>query len=120
VVLYAALRLAPTPARSSRPPKRALRTALAVLTGQPELRATVGLATVAIAMSGFQIAAVYAVVTRGLGLPATFLGVLLSAQGGGSILGGLVAGRLIRRRGPLVIACAGATLFATGCLVRCL
>ncbi len=119
-VLYAALRLVRSPSTAPPPARRALRTALAVLGGRHELRATVGLATVAIAMSGFQIAAIYAFVTRELDLPATFLGVVLSAQGGGSILGGLVAGRLIRLRGPVTVSCAGATLFAAGCLIRCL
>jgi MFS family permease len=75
---------------------------------------------VSIAMSGFSTAAVYAIVTTELGLPTTFLGVLVSAQGAGSVVGGLIVGRLIARRGPVAVGVAGAVLFAVGCLARCL
>jgi MFS family permease len=52
-------------------------------------------------------------------LPATFLGVMGSAQGAGSIASGLVAGRLVTRAGPVPIAAAGTLLNAAGLLVRC-
>ncbi|MEO3747786.1 MFS transporter [Plantactinospora sp. B5E13] len=51
---------------------------------------------------------------------ATFLGVLTSAQGAGSILGGLVVGRLLRARGTLATGVVGALVFAAGAALRCL
>ncbi|WP_018789198.1 MFS transporter [Micromonospora sp. CNB394] len=84
------------------------------------LAITVTLAAVAIATSGFQTAATYAVVTGMLGLPATFIGVLGATQGAGSIAGGLVAGRLVTRHGPVAVGTAGAAIFALALLARCL
>ena len=78
------------------------------------------LAAVSIAMSGFTTAGIYAIVVTELRLPTTFLGVLASAQGAGSILGGLIVGRLIATRGPVAVGVAGTALFAVGCLARCL
>ncbi|MET0493175.1 MAG: MFS transporter, partial [Actinoplanes sp.] len=49
----------------------------------------------------------------------SFLGILLSAQGAGSILGGLVVGRVINRYGELIVGVAGAVVFAAGLLARC-
>jgi MFS family permease len=91
-----------------------------VLTGRRVLRVTITVAAVAIAVSGFATAAQYEVVTVGLGLSSTFLGVLLSAQGAGSVLGGLLVGRLIGRRGVTAVAVAGTVLCAVGLLARCL
>ena len=117
--LYAALHLTTEPGPITAP-ERGLRAGLSVLAGLRVLRVTVALAAVSITMSGFATAAQYEVVTAGLGLPATFLGVLLSAQGAGSILGGLIVGRLIAWRGATVVGMAGAALFAVGLLGRCL
>ncbi len=89
------------------PRPRSVRAGLAVLFGSPAMRLPVCLAAVAIGMSGFATAAGYAVVTELLGLPVTFLGVLVSAQGAGSVAGGLVVGRLIARYGPTAVAVAG-------------
>jgi MFS family permease len=87
---------------------------------QPAIRVPVLVASVSIAMSGFTTPAIYAVVTRRLGLPSTFIGVLTSVQGAGSIAGGLIAGRLIARFRPTLVAAVGAALFAVACLCRCL
>ncbi|MEH1163791.1 MFS transporter [Micromonospora sp. CPCC 205539] len=119
-VLYAAVRLNRTPPEQPTRQQRGLRAGLAVLSGQRATRVPVALAAAAIAMSGFSTAAVYAVVTTDLGLPTTFLGVLGSAQGAGSIAGGLIVGRLLTRRGPVGVGVAGTVLFAVGCLARCL
>ncbi|WP_433726588.1 MFS transporter [Actinoplanes sp. CA-051413] len=118
-VLYAALRLTAAPATSTKVPS-GLRAGLAVLAGHPLLRETVTLAAVSIAMSGFATAAQYEVVTVDLALPATFLGLLLSAQGAGSVVGGLIVGRLITRGGVTVVGVAGTALFAVGLAARCL
>jgi MFS family permease len=119
-VLYAALRLTSSPVGPTSRREHGLRAGLAVLLEERTLRVTVGLATVSIAMSGFQTAALYSIVTTQLGLPATFLGVLLSAQGAGSIAGGLIVGRLIARRGPITVGVAGSVMFAVSTLARCL
>ncbi|MEU8313313.1 MULTISPECIES: MFS transporter [unclassified Micromonospora] len=118
--LYGALRLtrtAPVP-----PPARpvGVRDGLAALLARRAVRVPVALAAVSIAMSGFTTAALYDVVVTDLALPATFLGALASAQGGGSLLAGLVVGRLVRRHGEITVGVAGAVLFAAGCLGRCL
>lgn len=112
----------PEPDAPDQPTERAggPRTGLVVLFGQRATRLPIVLAAVSIAMSGFTTAGAYAIVVTELRLPTTFLGVLASAQGAGSILGGLIVGRLITARGPVAVGVAGTTLFAIGCLVRCL
>ncbi|MGC5020262.1 MFS transporter [Micromonospora sp. DT47] len=119
-ILYAAVRLTRTPSDPPPDRQRGLRAGLAVLSGQRTTRVTVALAAASIAMSGFSTAAVYAIVITELRLPATFLGILVSAQGAGSVVGGLIVGRLIARRGPVAVAVAGTVLFGAGCLARCL
>ncbi|MCG5452672.1 MFS transporter [Micromonospora hortensis] len=118
--LYALLRLSPTPAE--RPTERGdgPRTGLVVLFGKRATGLPVVLAAVSIAMSGFTTAGIYAIVVTDLRLPTTFLGVLAGAQGAGSILGGLIVGRLIATRGPVAVGVVGTALFAIGCLARCL
>ncbi|MFI5933340.1 MFS transporter [Actinoplanes sp. NPDC051494] len=96
------------------------RDGLAVLVSARVPRVTVGVAAVAIAMSAFSTAPQYAVVLHDMALPSTFLGVLLSGQGAGSVVGGLTVGRVISRWGAPAAAVAGAVLFAAGLLARCL
>ncbi|PZW00065.1 Predicted arabinose efflux permease, MFS family [Micromonospora phaseoli] len=115
---YAALRLTRRPPAAHRP--RGVRAGFAVLSGAASIRVPVGLAAVTIGMSGFTTAAGYAVVTDVLGRPATVLGVLLSAQGAGSLVGGLIVGRLLARYPPTAVGVAGTVLFAASCLIRCL
>ncbi|MFG1870446.1 MFS transporter [Micromonospora arborensis] len=119
-ILYATVRLSRTPTEGPPQRHRGLRTGLSVLFGQRATGVPVVLAAVAIAMSGFTTAAVYTIVVTQLRLPTTFLGVLTSAQGAGSIIGGLIVGRLIAGRGPVTVGVAGTMLFAVGCLARCL
>lgn len=116
-LLYALLRLAsvPRPVRA----QRGLRAGADVLRRTPVLRVTVALAGVAIAMSAFTTAPLYAVVVDDMALPSTFLGVLLSAQGAGSILAGLAAGHILAARGEIPVGIAGTVLFAAGTLCRC-
>ena len=122
--LYTRLRLPPRPGREPDARDRRVgtgaRAGLAVLWGVPEIRTPVLVAALAIGLSGFTVAAVYARVTGDLDLPSTFLGVLGSAQGAGSILGGLAVGRLVTRTGAATVAAGGAALFGVGCLLLCL
>jgi Major Facilitator Superfamily len=115
--LYAALRLErmPTAVR-----ERGLRAGLAVLRARRTVRVTTALAAVAITVSGFQTAASYAVVTTTLHLPATFLGLIGTAQGAGSVVGGVLAGRFIAARGTVAVGTAGTVVFAAAGLLRCL
>ncbi|MGA4685407.1 MULTISPECIES: MFS transporter [Micromonospora] len=118
--LYGALRLTRTvPAPPAARPA-GVRDGLATLLARRTVRVPVALAAVSIAMSGFTTAALYDVVVTGLELPSTFLGVLAGAQGAGSLLAGLVVGRLVRRHGEIAVGAAGTVLFAAGCLGRCL
>ncbi|SCF17864.1 Major Facilitator Superfamily protein [Micromonospora viridifaciens] len=117
-VLYLAVRFADVSSPSSKR-ERGLRAGLAVLRREPAIHLSVALAAVAIAMSGFTTAALYQVVTVDLRLPTAFLGVLVSAQGAGSLAAGLIAGRIITRRGPTTVAVVGAIGYAAACLLRC-
>ena len=113
--LYTLVRLdrpAVTPARAKS------RAAFGVLWGIRAVRVPVLVAGVTIAMSGFATAALFATVTHRLGLPAATIGVLSSAQGAGSIAGGLGVGRLLARFGPARVAAAGAAIYAGGSLVQ--
>ncbi|MGC5380898.1 MFS transporter [Micromonospora sp. DT68] len=119
-ILYAAVRLHRTPPHRPAQRDNGLRAGISLLSAQRATRVPVVLAAVSIAMSGFSTAAIYAIVVSELRLPTTFLGVLASAQGAGSIAGGLIVGWLINRWGTSALGAAGTALFALGCLARCL
>ena len=99
---------------------RGFRAGLRALFGVAAVRGPVLLAAVAIGASGLKDAAVLAHLVHDLHLPATHLGYLGTAQGAGSIVSGLVAGRLLARTAPLTVVGAGAVLFAAGCLAQSL
>lgn len=118
--LYAGLRLGHNQRAPARLPPSSLRYSFAVLRSRQPLRVTIALAAVAIATSGLLTAATYTLVTTGLRLPATYLGILSAAQGAGSVLSGLLVGRLIARRGTVAVGTLGTALFAIAMLARCL
>jgi hypothetical protein len=118
--LYALVRLKPAPAAPPAHRSLGARDALAVLWRNPGIRTPVLVAAVAIAMSGVTTPALYAAVTDRLGLTSAFVGVVASAQGAGSIAGGVVVGRLLARWGPIAVAAAGSVVFAAGSLAKCL
>ena len=121
--LYALVRLdravAATPRRHGAA-DGGFRVGLSVLWGNRAIRVPVLVAGISIAMSGFGNSAVYATVTDRLGLAASTMGILASAQGAGSIAGGLGVGRLLARFGAVRVAACGAALFAAGGLVQSL
>jgi MFS family permease len=80
----------------------------------PTVRVPVLIAAAAIAMSGLTNAAVLAHLVDDLHLPSTRLGIVTSAQGAGSILSGLLVGRLLTRLDPTRVAVLGAILFGAG------
>jgi MFS family permease len=69
---------------------------------------------VAILVIGFAETVIFAVIDEGLHRPASFLGVLASLQGVGSILGGLTAAQLLRRFGDTRLVGGGLALFGLG------
>ncbi|MBG0563440.1 MFS transporter [Actinoplanes aureus] len=84
------------------------------------MRVPVAVAAVAIGVSGVTNAAVLSRVVDGLQLPATHLGILASVQGAGSIVGGVLVGRLLSRIEATRVASLGAVLFAFACAAWCL
>ncbi|BCJ45393.1 hypothetical protein GCM10010168_86620 [Actinoplanes ianthinogenes] len=80
------------------------------------VRTPVLVAAVAIAVSGLTNAAVLLHLVGDLHRPATHLGILSSVQGAGSILGGLLVGRLLAHLAPARVAALGAVLFAAACV----
>ena len=97
-----------------------VRDGLRVLFRDPVIRTPVLVAAAAIGLSGLTNAAVLARIVHGLDLPATYLGFVTTAQGAGSILSGLLVGRLLARLSAAKVATAGAVLFGAGCLAWCL
>jgi MFS family permease len=69
---------------------------------------------VAVLVIGFAETAIFAVVDQGLGRSPSFIGVLASLQGVGSIAGGLTASRLLDRLGDTRLVGVGLGLFALG------
>ncbi|GAA4960697.1 MFS transporter [Actinoplanes utahensis] len=92
-----------------------VRQGLVVLVREP-LRTPVLVAAVAIAVSGLTNAAVLSRLVDGLHLPSTHLGILSSAQGAGSLIAGLVVGRLLARMPAARVAAIGAVVFAVACV----
>ncbi|SFD53176.1 MFS transporter [Streptomyces aidingensis] len=69
------------------------------------------------AVIGLLETAVFAANDKGLGQQAAFLGVITSLQGGGSVLGGILAGRIVQRSGEMRASSAGYALMAVGLLL---
>jgi MFS family permease len=75
-------------------------------------RLTIGIASTMLVI-GFSETLIFAI-TSALHRPASFVGVLGTMQGVGSVVGGISASRLLRRVGDLRAAGAGVALFALG------
>jgi MFS family permease len=78
------------------------------------LRQIVLATSACILVVGFSETLFFAVVEFGLHRPPSFLGVLESLQGVGAIVGGLTAGRALRRFGDVRLVGLGMALFAIG------
>ncbi|MFE9749398.1 MFS transporter [Saccharothrix saharensis] len=103
------------PARESR--GRELRAGIDRIVGFLPLRRLVIGSAVVFGFGGLLTSYAYAVVEQGLGRPPEFVGVVVTAQGLGSVLGGLVAPSLMRRRGEVALVGTGMLVAATGCLL---
>ena len=112
---YALMRLPSVPAVRHGPERGEVRAGVRALFGNPAVRTPVLIAAVAIGLSGLTNPAVIGQVVHGLHLPATRLGFLSTAQGAGSILSGLLVGRLLARLAPVPVAALGTAIFAAGC-----
>ncbi|GAA2627876.1 MFS transporter [Paractinoplanes durhamensis] len=112
---YALLRLPPA-LPMEKPERGEIREGLRALFGNPAVRRPVLVAAVAIGLSGLTSAGVIAQLVHGLHLPATRLGFLSTAQGAGSLVSGLLVGRLLTRFGPAAIAALGTATFAIACV----
>jgi Major Facilitator Superfamily len=108
--LYSRIRPAGTVVRAAR---ARIREGLTFLWRHRTIRDLVLVSSTAAAMSGLGTAAIYTVVVKDLALDPAFLGVLPSAQGAGSIVGGILAGRSKPRAGLI-----GSVIFAAGTLTR--
>lgn len=80
----------------------------------PELRRMVIVFVVALSVVGFLEPAIFALVDQGLHRGPTFIGVIATVQGAGSIAGGLMAGRALRRVRELAVVGVGAIVTGVG------
>lgn len=85
------------------------------LRATPLLVQLVGMLSATVAAAGLADSALYGAVGH-IGRPAAFVGVLLSVQGGGSAVGGMIAARLGRRLGEARTAGLALALIAAGML----
>ncbi|MFI8291155.1 MFS transporter [Streptomyces sp. NPDC085614] len=110
----------PPPRRDSAHWLRDTAEGLRVIRSSATLRPLVLGGSFTMLLAGLNGAAVYAVVDRGLGHAPAYAGVLYAAQGVGSVVAGLVAGRLLRRVPERLFAAAGLGLFALAVAARAL
>jgi MFS family permease len=109
----------PLPARAShRPLWTEVADGVRYLRGHRDIRVPVLVASIAMLLAGLGNAAIYSVVETSLQRPPAFVGVLSSVQGAGSIVGGLLAGRLMERLGETAFAALGIAVFALGPLAQ--
>jgi MFS family permease len=72
---------------------------------------------IAFCVLGFFETIIFAVVDNGLHRPATLVGVLLSVQGAGSVVGGIASAAVLRRVGPGPLVGLGMVALAAGALL---
>jgi len=112
-----ALRLAePRPEPAEHHWTREMAAGARYLFAMPVLRRVVLGCAVSSLVLGFSESFIFAVVEEGLGRPASFVGVLISVQGIGAVVGGVTAAWLVRRVGEQVAVGLGLLFFGLGYL----
>ena len=86
------------------------------MVGESALRRAIIGAGVALLVLGFSESLVFAYVDQGLGRAPAFVGVLVTVQGVGGLLGGLMSAAIVRRFGELGALGLGVALFAPASL----
>ncbi|WP_344942550.1 MFS transporter [Sphaerisporangium flaviroseum] len=118
VVVLLLLRGTPDLTRSRERAPRLLKAELMAgvrhLVTHQELRGAVVAVGLALGAAGLINTAMFAAVDEGLHRPTAFIGVIAAFQGAGSIAGGLITGRLIRRYGEQRTAAIGFAFSAAG------
>ncbi|MDG4833197.1 MFS transporter [Solwaraspora sp. WMMD1047] len=118
----AALAAAAMRVRESAPEPAGLRWATEVsagvrhLVGEPALRRVALGAGLAVLVMGFTEALIFAYVDQGLGQPPAFVGVLVTVQGVGGLVGGLVSAAVVRRLGEIGALATAIAAFAPAAL----
>jgi MFS family permease len=113
--VLASLRLRePRPAPAEHRLRREMVAGMQHMFATPQLRMLVLTCSVALLVIGFGETTIFAVVDQGLHQAPAFLGVLMSMQGAGAILGGATAAHVVRRGGELTTAAFGFALFGAG------
>jgi MFS family permease len=119
VLCAVSLRVAETPIR---PPVTRWRTELNAgvrhLVATAPLRQVTVAAVCAVLGFGFSETTIFAVVDQGLNRAPAFVGVLITLQGAGAVLGGLTAASLVRRVGERALIATGLGLMTVGALLE--
>jgi MFS family permease len=84
--------------------------------GESALRRAVIGASLTLLVLGFSESLIFAYVDQGLGRAPAFVGVLVTVQGIGGLLGGLISATIVRRVGELAALGLGVALFAPASL----
>ncbi len=87
------------------------------LVGEATLRRAVVGTGLAVLVMGFSESLIFAYVDQGLGRKPEFVGVLVTVQGIGGLLGGLLSSTIVRRFGELATLAMGVAVFAPGALL---
>lgn len=87
------------------------------MVGELALRRAVLGAALAVLVMGFSESLIFAYVDQGLGREPGFVGVLVTVQGIGGVLGGLLSPAVVRRLGELAALALGVAVFAPGALL---
>jgi len=115
-LLIATIKISETPAPAKHTFREDLLGGVRFLVGDRVLRhVLLGLA-ISILVIGFFESSIYALMDA-FGKPPTFSGVFVTCQGVGAILGGLTAGRVVRRFGEVAVCALGLTVLAIATVV---
>lgn len=119
VVAAAVVRFVPNPERAPRPEAgrlAGLGAGVRHLGGHPALRRAVVGTSLALLAMGLSESLIFAYVDQGLRRDPAFVGVLVTIQGAGGLLGGLFSARVVRRLGEVGVLAAGTGVFAPAML----